>query len=68
LVSVDPDTLNQANNAVTLSAFYQTDFFVPVVDGTFIVERPTVTLDRQTVNGASLMRRFCSAYVHTYVL
>ena len=29
--------------------------FVPVVDGTFITERPTVTLDRKVVNGVSLL-------------
>jgi hypothetical protein len=68
LVSVDSDTLISANNAVALSAFYQTDVFIPVVDGTFIVERPTITMDRQIVNGVSMMRRFGSSYVHTYVL
>jgi hypothetical protein len=57
LVSVDSDTLNSANNAVALSAFYETFIFVPVVDGRFIVERPTVTMDRQTVNGVSLVDR-----------
>jgi len=55
LVSVDSDTLNSANDAVALSAFYQTFIFAPVVDRTFIVERPTVTIDRQTVNGVSSM-------------
>jgi len=55
LVSVDSDTLNQANNAIGLLAFYLTDVFVPVVDGKFIVERPTLTLDRQTVNGDVLL-------------
>jgi carboxylesterase type B len=55
LVSVDSDTLNCANDAVALSAFYQAFVFVPVVDGTFIVERPTITLDRQMVNGDVLL-------------
>ncbi|KIM92464.1 hypothetical protein PILCRDRAFT_57666 [Piloderma croceum F 1598] len=54
LVTVDSDILSQANNAITSSAFYGTNVFVPVVDGTFITERPTVTLDRQVVNGVSL--------------
>ena len=65
LVSVDSDTLNSANDAVALSAFYGTFIFVPVVDGTFIVERPTVTMDRQIVNGVSLMDRIllaCDTY------
>ncbi|KIM79125.1 hypothetical protein PILCRDRAFT_568262 [Piloderma croceum F 1598] len=55
LLAVDADTLNNANNAITSSAFYGTFVFVPVVDGTFIVERPTVTLDRQIVNGDVLL-------------
>ena len=29
--------------------------FVPVVDGRFIAERPTITMDRQQVNGVSLL-------------
>jgi hypothetical protein len=68
LVSVDSDALNYANDIVALSAFYQTDVFVPIVDGTFIAERPTITLARQIVNGVSLMCHFCSSYIHTYVL
>jgi carboxylesterase type B len=55
LVSVDSDTLGYASDAVGLSAFYQTFVFVPVVDGTFIVERPTVTMDRGIVNGDVLL-------------
>jgi len=55
LVTVDSDILSQANNAVVSSAFYGTYVFVPVVDGTFITERPTVTLDRQVVNGDVLL-------------
>jgi hypothetical protein len=54
LLAVDADTLNNASNAITSSAFYGTFIFVPVVDGTFIVERPTVTIDQQVVNGVSL--------------
>jgi len=55
LVSVDSDTLSSANNAVALSAFYQTFVFVPVIDGEFIVENPVVTLDRRMVNGDVLL-------------
>ncbi|KIM79128.1 hypothetical protein PILCRDRAFT_74653 [Piloderma croceum F 1598] len=55
LLAVDSDTLNNANDAIASSAFYGTFVFVPVVDGTFIVERPTVTLDRQVVNGDVLL-------------
>ena len=55
LVSVASDTLSSANDAVALSAFYQTYVFVPVIDGKFIVENPVVTLDRKTVNGVSFI-------------
>jgi len=55
LVSVDSDTLSSANEAVALSAFYQTYIFVPVIDGKFIVENPVVTLDRGMVNGVSFI-------------
>jgi len=55
LVAIDSDTLNQANNASAFSAFYGTYVFVPVVDGTFITERPTVTLGRQVINGDVLL-------------
>jgi len=44
------DILSQTNDAVISSAFYGTYVFVPVVDGTIIMARPTVTLDRQVVN------------------
>jgi hypothetical protein len=54
LVAVDSNILSQTNDAVISSAFYGTYVFVPVVDGTFIMARPTVTLDRQVVNGVSL--------------
>jgi hypothetical protein len=47
------DILSQTNDAVISSAFYGTYVFVPVVDGTINMARPTVTLDRQVVNGVS---------------
>ena len=53
LVAVNSDTLSAANDVVVSSAFYGTYVFVPVVDGAFITERPTVTLDRGITNGVS---------------
>ena len=48
---MDIETLQSANYDIVESAFYGTFPFVPVVDGTLIVERPTVTLARGKVNG-----------------
>lgn len=63
-----------ANMNLNLGEFFGTYAFVPVVDGTFIVERPTVTLEKRRVNGVSPAERsfayaglwfidFLSAYV-----
>ncbi|KAF8124709.1 Alpha/Beta hydrolase protein [Boletus edulis] len=51
LQSVEADMLQTANSDLAGSAFYGTFVFVPVVDGTFILERPTVTLAKGQVNG-----------------
>ncbi|KAH9833429.1 uncharacterized protein C8Q71DRAFT_860223 [Rhodofomes roseus] len=53
LRKVDVSVLEAANSRIRLSAFFATFVFVPVVDGSFIVERPTVTLERKRVNGLS---------------
>lgn len=45
--------LEVANMNLNLGQFFGTYAFVPVVDGTFIVERPTVTLEKRRVNGVS---------------
>ena len=44
--------------------------FAPVVDGTFITERPTVILNRQKVNGVSLIGHnlFIARLIYTYFL
>ncbi|KAH7920758.1 alpha/beta-hydrolase [Leucogyrophana mollusca] len=49
------DTLQTLNIEINLSGFYGTFVFVPVVDGTFIVERPTVTIGRGKLNGDALL-------------
>ncbi|KAG8212817.1 Alpha/Beta hydrolase protein [Butyriboletus roseoflavus] len=54
LQSVAAETLQTANDALVDSGFYGTFVFVPVVDGTFILERPTVTLAKGQVNGRVL--------------
>ena len=48
---VDASALQTANTKINLAGFYGTFVFVPVIDGTFIVERPTVTLEKRRVNG-----------------
>jgi len=48
---VEAETLQAANYDLANSAFFGTFVFVPVVDGTFILERPTVTLAKGQVNG-----------------
>ncbi|KAL0945392.1 hypothetical protein HGRIS_000886 [Hohenbuehelia grisea] len=51
LRSLDADTLQVANNAVSLAAFFGTFNFAPVVDGHFIQQRPTVALQERKING-----------------
>ena len=48
---MEADTLETVNSNLVASAFYGTFAFVPVIDGTFIVERPSVTLGKGRVNG-----------------
>ncbi|TDL29079.1 alpha/beta-hydrolase [Rickenella mellea] len=49
--AIDASILETANNNIAFSGFEGTFVFVPVVDGSFIVERPTQTFARGTVNG-----------------
>lgn len=53
LRAADELALDTANAAISIGAFYGTYVFVPVVDGTFIVERPSVTLKSGHANGVS---------------
>src|SRR5882762_7085970 len=55
LVSVDPDTLSSVNDAVALSAFYETLIFIPIIEGKFIVKNPVVTINQQMVNSLSFI-------------
>jgi hypothetical protein len=51
LRAVDATTLEAVNINITTSAFFGTFVFVPVVDGTFITQRPTLSLLEGKVNG-----------------
>ncbi|KAG1739930.1 Alpha/Beta hydrolase protein [Suillus paluster] len=54
LRSADVNTL-QTLNYINLNTFRGTFLFDPVVDGTFIVERPTVTMSKGRLNGNCLL-------------
>ncbi|KAH9478952.1 Carboxylesterase patB [Psilocybe cubensis] len=51
LRKVDVDTLQNANTEIYTSGFFGTFAFVPVVDGRFITNRPTVLLKNGRLNG-----------------
>ncbi|KZP16238.1 alpha/beta-hydrolase [Athelia psychrophila] len=51
LVAVDAGTLGALGDTIVTDSFFGTFAFVPVVDGTFIVERPTQTLQKGNHNG-----------------
>ncbi|KZP26496.1 alpha/beta-hydrolase [Athelia psychrophila] len=55
LVSADAQTLADIGQTIAIDAAYTTFALVAVVDGQFIVERPTLTLDRGEVNGNALL-------------
>lgn len=51
LRAANASALEVANANINLAGVYGTFVFVPVIDGSFIIERPTVTLERRRVNG-----------------
>ena len=51
LRAVDVNSLQNANLEINASGFFGTFVFVPVVDGSFITERPTELLKAGKVNG-----------------
>ncbi|KAG0708779.1 Alpha/Beta hydrolase protein [Suillus ampliporus] len=55
LRAADINTLETLNYNINLDGFFGTFVFVPVVDGTFIVERPTVTISKGRLNGNYLL-------------
>ncbi|KAF5353757.1 hypothetical protein D9757_012936, partial [Collybiopsis confluens] len=55
LRSVDPNTLETINNNINLAGFFGTFVFVPVVDGTFITQRPTLSFKQGKVNGNAFL-------------
>ncbi|KAF9018604.1 alpha/beta-hydrolase [Hymenopellis radicata] len=55
LRGVDVATLEGINTELSLSAFYGSYVWVPVVDGTFIVQRPLLSTSLGRVNGEMFM-------------
>ncbi|KAJ6480718.1 Alpha/Beta hydrolase protein [Mycena vitilis] len=55
LRAADVSTLENANVNISAAAFFGTFVFVPVVDGEFITQRPTVSLAERKVNGEALL-------------
>ena len=51
LRAADVNSLQSANVEINASGFFGTFVFVPVVDGSFITERPTELLKAGKVNG-----------------
>ncbi|KAG1838521.1 Alpha/Beta hydrolase protein [Suillus subalutaceus] len=51
LRAADVNTLQTLNYDINFNGFFGTFVFVPVVDGTFILERPTVTISKGRLNG-----------------
>ncbi|KAJ7314649.1 hypothetical protein DFH08DRAFT_972689 [Mycena albidolilacea] len=54
-VAVDVNALENANINISGVGFYGTYTFVPVVDGEFITQRPTLSLAQGKVNGEALL-------------
>ncbi|KAI5117711.1 hypothetical protein M0805_003200 [Coniferiporia weirii] len=55
LVTADASSLETVNFNICLNDFFGTFAFVPVVDGSFIVERPMQTISRGILNGDTLL-------------
>ncbi|KAF7334309.1 COesterase domain-containing protein [Mycena sanguinolenta] len=55
LRAVDATILETANNNINIGGFFGTFLMVPVVDGVFITQRPTLSLLEGKVNGEALL-------------
>ncbi|KAJ7616829.1 Alpha/Beta hydrolase protein, partial [Mycena polygramma] len=55
LRAADVNTLQAANTQISNGGFFGTFLFVPVVDGSFITQRPTLSLQQGKVNGEALL-------------
>ncbi|KAJ7692080.1 Alpha/Beta hydrolase protein [Mycena rosella] len=55
LRAADASVLETANNNINIGGFFGTFLLVPVVDGVFITQRPTLSLMEGKVNGEALL-------------
>ncbi|KAJ7125564.1 Alpha/Beta hydrolase protein [Mycena crocata] len=55
LRTADANTLEAANTRINNGGFFGTFLFVPVVDGSFITQRPSLALQQRKVNGVALL-------------
>ncbi|KAJ7587028.1 Alpha/Beta hydrolase protein, partial [Mycena floridula] len=55
LRGVDAGSLETVNTNINSGGFFGTFIFVPVVDGTFITQRPTLSMAQGKVNGQALL-------------
>ena len=57
LRNTDVKLLDSINSNISTNAFYGTFIFAPVVDGTYITERPSEALRKGKINGVSYAMR-----------
>ncbi|KAF8630785.1 hypothetical protein AX15_002716 [Amanita polypyramis BW_CC] len=67
LRNTDVAKLQNVNTNVSFNAFYGTSIFVPIIDGTFITQRPTLSLRSGKVNGEMLLAFTNSHEGNTFV-
>ncbi len=58
LRTADVNALETANLNINAAGFYGTFILVPVVDGEFIMQRPTLSLAQGKVNGVRIECHF----------
>lgn len=68
LVDVDVDTLQSANNELSLSDFFGLYTFVPIVDGEFVQESPTKAILAGKLNGVRTHRASIVLYPYFFFL
>ncbi|KAF9459592.1 Alpha/Beta hydrolase protein [Collybia nuda] len=66
LREVDVNALENINNIVAGSGFFGTFLFAPVVDGTFITQRPLKALEEKRVNGVDRISEIILSVTNTF--
>lgn len=63
LRALDIETLSTANINIITGAFFGTFVFSPVIDGSFITQRPSVALKEGKINGVSALECLICTYL-----